>query len=887
MTAPAAIRVTGLEPGYVRQRAEALVRNGKERVLVIHAQPIWDGSPELRVADRTVRVRACVSQLAVLAEYDQLPDDEYLVVVTDRPRQDLGDAVLLRAWRRDIELPDLWGSVPALFGASGVARDLRRVGAWAPSALLGHVPTGGWPRSPGPEVPADHAIGNLIAHLLGLSLPETPDADLLFGALTEPRTRSAWLAVDPVLRRHLIDWSAERLGPEVAFALRVSERDSPVAPLAVGVVVGALWSETDGDPDQQQAVGRLIERHLAGRGPIRSEAVAIGRAARAAVSRRLAADPEVANNVLAQAEALLRDLGWAEGAARSALLPAGLTARLRALGSALTEGPVVSERALADVLAHALARPDSRELLTARMAVRLARWLETEETPADTFSSSLRQQVDDGAWVDRAVTQVWNGSDDGELAARYGELLGRVRVRRMERDRRAAVQLATQTSAPEQLDRAVPVEAMLAEVVRPWSSDGGVLLVVLDGMSTAVATEVAEGAAELGLAEWVPNGGRRMSAVAVLPSLTELSRASLFSGALVEGTGAAEKRGLAAAFPGAPLFHKDDLRAEAGAQLPDPVTAAIEDTPGRPVVGVVINTIDDTLHKQDPSSMRWTVDRLAPLGALLFAASAAGRTVILTADHGHVVEHDSQARSVGTRSPRWRPIDSGPAGDGEVRVAGSRVLAAGGEAVLLWREDIHYGARHPGYHGGASLAEVTVPVIVLQRAFTATGEQPAGAAGWQPAPPQAPEWWNEPARDSRHAAAAPQTRPTKRSTPPGDASQDTLFDVVERPVPATVGDLTDVVLASEAYAEQRARAGRRSLDDATVAAILRALLARGNRAHRDTLASAAGIPAAAIEPTLAAIKRLLNVDGYPVVEQDADLVTVKLDEALLSEQFGA
>ncbi len=115
-----------------------------------------------------------------------------------------------------------------------------------------------------------------------------------------------------------------------------------------------------------------------------------------------------------------------------------------------------------------------------------------------------------------------------------------------------------------------------------------------------------------------------------------------------------------------------------------------------------------------------------------------------------------------------------------------------------------------------------------------------------------------------------------------------MFEI-EAPVAGDVaspgGDLVDAVLASSAYAAQRARAGRRSADDATVAAVIRALLQRGNRAHRDTLASEVGIPATTLEPTLAAVKRLLNVDGYAVVEQDPDQVTLKLDEALLREQF--
>lgn len=881
--------VPGLEPGYVRQRAAALVREGgSHRILLLHAEPNWTGDPATDIDGHTVRIRGCVSHLAVLAEYEQLPDDEYLVVLTDRSTQDLGDAVLLRSWRRRVELPDLWAAVPALFGASECSRDLRRVGTWAANALLAHAPTTGWPRTRGLEVTAEHALGNLLAHLLGRSLPETPDAALVLTTLDDPAARRRWSNVDAALRSELADWAEERLGFDVAFALRVGAHSSPISPLAVGLAMDTIWAGPSGAVSNGLAAGRLIERHLERREVDGAQARVVAESSRAVVRRRLLTEPEAARNALAQAEALLGDLGWAEGAPTSDLLPAGLNARLRDLGAALEKGSSAAEAALARVTEHALAKPDASEINAARMAVRLVRWLETPEADPQTLADSLRGQVRDGGWVDRAVNALWSGAGDGQLAHHYALLLDRVKERRMARDRRAAEQLVAHAAAPYPVDGAVAVEHFLAEVVKPWAGHDGVLLVVLDGMTMAVATEIAEGAGELGLAEWVPADGSRISALAALPSLTELSRASLLSGALVQGAGPAEKRGLARRFPGAPLFHKDNLRAEAGAQLPPEVLAAIDDTQAKPVVAVVINAIDDTLHKQDVGVMEWDLDRLAPLRALMYAASGAGRTIILTADHGHVVERQSEDRP--GRAPRWRTPESGELREGELLFTGPRVLVDGG-AVLLWREDIHYGRRHPGYHGGAALAEITIPVIVLQRAFTATGAEPPGAPGWIPAAPQTPEWWNEPARAARPEppVSRPAPRPKTPRTP--DPTQDALFDVGE-PAPdeagssPTDGDLAAAVLASPTYAGQLQRAGRRRPADEVVAAVLRALLERGNRAHRETLAAEAHVPMHVLEPTLAAIKRILNVEGYPVIEDDVDRVTVKLDESLLRDQFG-
>jgi hypothetical protein len=119
------------------------------------------------------------------------------------------------------------------------------------------------------------------------------------------------------------------------------------------------------------------------------------------------------------------------------------------------------------------------------------------------------------------------------------------------------------------------------------------------------------------------------------------------------------------------------------------------------------------------------------------------------------------------------------------------------------------------------------------------------------------------------------------------ASQgDGLFEIDELPPrPAAPAGLVEAVLASATYAEQKRMAGRRALDDRIAEAVLRALVERGGRAHQDTVAAAAGIPIADVGQVFAAVRRLLNVDGYGVIELDTDGVTLRLDEHLLREQF--
>lgn len=96
--------------------------------------------------------------------------------------------------------------------------------------------------------------------------------------------------------------------------------------------------------------------------------------------------------------------------------------------------------------------------------------------------------------------------------------------------------------------------------------------------------------------------------------------------------------------------------------------------------------------------------------------------------------------------------------------------------------------------------------------------------------------------------------------------------------------LVRALLGSEVYSQRRRT--RADLPDERVAAMVTVLLDGGGRATMETLAARAGVPAHRIAGTVTALRRLLQVEGYPVIEVDADGHTVKLDEALLREQFG-
>ena len=899
-------------PALVAEHAKKLVADGGAHLLVLRAQPRWSGPDELAVGTHRVLVRTAVSQLAALSALADLRDSEFLILLSDRTDQELGDAVMLRAHRQRGESVNEWSTIPGLYDAQRLDPALARLGSWVPAALLGHQPPEGWPRAATGVVTADHALGNLLGVCLRLPLPVELDLVGLVAALDTAESRGAWQATSETLRDALQGWAVSSIGAAAGMALAAAR--GPISIVAIGLALDVLWPTASGEvvgPEQGPARGR-IESRIDARPVSPGTARTLADAARTQLLRLDLDHDSSVPAVLAQAEALLTDLGWSEGAERSTVLPAGLRARHRALAALLDQpdahGLAKSlpriEGALADVVHHDRAVPHEADVIAARMAVRLARWAAsiTDHGVPHELGAALHDYLTDGAWVDRAAAIVWNGSADDLVSAAYRGLLTTVRRLRDDRDQNGARLLAAATLRDEAPTGTVLIENALGEVVWPSAATTRPLVILLDGMSVPVAIELAEALSGDGWVERVPDAAGRFPLLAALPTLTRYSRTAFFTGELRDGTQDTENAAMRDRY-GAPLFHKNDLRSEGGEALAAPVRAAIDD-PTQRMVAVVLNTIDDALDKHDPGGTRWDLGTIQHLRALLAAAADTGRGVVLTSDHGHVVERGSEARPAPGSEARHRPVNSGPPAADEVLVRGRRVVT--GEAVLAWREDLRYASLRSGYHGGASLAEITVPFLVFGRAG-----QPA-AAGWRDAPPQAPVWWNETPR-----AVAPGTRRALRNGPEAgrvdlapslpvhltradDGPQGVLaFDVPEAPArhgarvggaegafaAAIVTSLVDRLTSSETYRHQRTRAGRHALADPQVAAALTTLLDCGGRVHRDTLASALDIPVTSFANVFAALGRLLNVDSYPVVALDADGVTVRLDEALLREQF--
>jgi hypothetical protein len=299
------------------------------------------------------------------------------------------------------------------------------------------------------------------------------------------------------------------------------------------------------------------------------------------------------------------------------------------------------------------------------------------------------------------------------------------------------------------------------------------------------------------------------------------------------------------------------------------------------VVGVIHNAVDAQLAGSDQIDLSWSAEGMRQVTALLRIARDAGRVVVVTGDHGHVVEAGTTLFPGGV-GDRWRTPSQ--LAEGEIALSGSRVIPpTGGNAVVAaWSERLRYAARHAGYHGGASPQEVLIPVAVF-----AAGAAPPG--WWEVSPPE-PAWWRGVTDET--PALVPMTMEQPNVAPAGrrkseESRQPELFAA------AQVAEIHDsacelpwlvALLSSNTYAAQRRLAARGAAADDQVRSLLAALAARGGRLSQASLAQALSMPVLRIGGIVNATRRILNVDQAQVLVIEGDEVV--LDQRLLRMQFG-
>jgi hypothetical protein len=917
-TAPARPQALRVTPAALEQRVASLLQRQPDRQgrpsarVLVRAEPVWDGEPTFKVGDRAVHVAACVSPLAVLEQitrHAQAGDGSVLVVLTDRDAGELGNGVLSQVLGHQVLTLEPWSLVLESFGAQRLDPRLA-FEPWAAEALVEALPPGGWPRLTGTVLSRDVALRHLAFRRLGLERlgigPDDLDAHILVQWSALPGAVGSFGLLRAEERQGLSAWLGEVVGQaaRVLFALIGAGHGEDA--LALGLVCAAVWSP-GARGATERAQGR-IDRYV-GQARLKDEDVRVfARVAEEVVVALLAEpadseaalDARTAQAALDRAEELLRQFAAEDAAQYSDLLRSGFEHRIGAVAANLhawLRGGAVAAKSLADAVArldqHRLRETYRERVERASMAQRLAQWLGAPVEPPASVGDGVSRQVAEWGWVDLALAHVWAGEDvNPELKAAYRALYGRVAEHRRSLDAAFAERLAVWTAAGSPPGRLLLVESVLERVVAPLVGAGKrpVLLLVLDGMSAAVAVELTEELRRQRWDEYDPLGGddperepRRASVVAALPTTTTVSRASLLSGALREGGQDEERQAFESRRlwhgHAARLFHADGVRGPAGEVLGEDLSRALSDP--RVLVAVVLNTIDDALDRgREGSRAGWRVADVGVLHALLDYARYHGRAVVITSDHGHVLERGGALRQApDLRSARHRAGD-GPVADGEVALAGSRVVAPGNRVVALWDPDARYASRRAGYHGGASLAEVTVPLL----AFLPLGA--AAPAGWRALADQHPAWWSALPRPSQPAPAerAPARRP-RRPVLPGQAALELPEAPAPSAPPAGGGLLVDELLASEMFAAQHGLTPRRVPVEKIRAAVT-ALLDAGGVLAVTALADRAGEQPARAGGFVTTLQRIFNVDNYPVLSVIDDGRTARLDTRLLREQFG-
>ena len=1026
-------------PGQLATQLHAALKKdaAADRIALVWSQPPDEPEAEYETQGLRFRVVYCPSELALREQLvGYRPNGTRLVLLTPLDDTCLGQDVLARLWRQHLLRLSPWRTLQDLLGVREVDPRLIRQ-AWLAEALLGCFDQYRDRIGATAVLDAEQAWRALTLALLGFDAPQNDIRSLLLWSLT-PGVQARFAAAPAPVREHLGDWLALGAPQYADLVLALFQAGQGDGLVAAGLVAQVLHDPALVEGQEVfLARGRFAERFLGGRKIPLKTLQDFGAEAGALVATLMATEMSIqAAAQVAAAEHTLAALDALDLAAVSDLLPAGLELRLTGLALAIQRAlpsrqaepvsgalksrqtdllggarPLPQDESLREALSavqrhlQALARPDRLE--RAAMAVRLAQWLLAEGPLAgDDARQTVQRFAAEGGFVDWARGRIWAGDENEALDRAYRAVTGRVAERREQANEVFGRQLAAVARGDALGPAVLPVEALLDAVLTPLARHKPLLLIVMDGMSRAVFEELAE---DLGRKQWIEYRQSDVtgpcSLLSVLPTLTRFSRTSLLAGALVAGGAADEKRlfaqhaGLKAIsstrFP--PLmFHKGDLSQAGGGGLAAPVREMVAGREHR-VLAVVINAVDDWLDAGSQVAVHWTLNQMSLLRQLLEAAREAGRALVITSDHGHVVDHDMQYRpseamaeweEAGTR---YRQQGANPAmgeyavagtryierggtpASGECEVTGARVLTAGGRIVLPWSEKIRYGGNKLGYHGGGSLQEVVIPLGVFLGAA-----DPEVPAGWRELAREYPDWWQlgaepRPVAEAEAKAnaeaeaglqgekrrgplamtpAARRARPDPRSlgdlfaTAPAEVTTSafsplspalpregggsvkgcvtttgttlrTTTVTAGNKAPATATDTTrgsasetasgisaanpsataakaaepppsdwvTDLLGSAVYAQQKVRCGRVPIGDEQLAALLRTLVRHGGQLAPTRLAQELNLPRARLGGFLAGVKRLLNLDGYPVLAADRDSGTVSLNSELLKTQF--
>ncbi|MCW8138556.1 MAG: BREX-2 system phosphatase PglZ, partial [Planctomycetota bacterium] len=550
------------------------------------------------------------------------------------------------------------------------------------------------------------------------------------------------------------------------------------------VVHGAVLSVADEHVAEGawEAVRPVVAKLGLGEKTARGQLVTLAEGALRALAaqRRVPKAAEVFREMLDAADTVARRALPAASLGTSELLRLGLQGRLATLASEASRGEAIAPDRVSRLrrhLAHTLLLPVV-ELVEAM--ARLARYLASPEPSSDEVATLVERYLRHGAWADVAAAQLQRRmAATSEFHAEAQQLLEAHRTRRDAANLRFAKLLAsdytrhlhTGVSTLHQLSR---------DYLRPALTEGGVFLVVLDGLSVAVSLELIRELAEdhtfpVGIPAQRAQAGM-YPCVAPLPTITSHARGALFLGEvpgdelIEESRWRAEReattdparlqRNKALGKAERMLFLKGDL-ADGGRRLLDVLAdKSVE------LVAAVFNAIDDQIgSKNTGARVSVHAAEIAGLKPAITKALESGRKVLLTADHGHTPFVSKDLRTGDGPAPRYVALEPGePVPQGFLEIPLQLLGPRGQRLAFAWKMGAYRGMPQAGFHGGASLEEVVVPLTWLVRDGTVPDE-PAWWLGQDvpPAPIAVEE--EQPVWRTEEPAPKPAARPTVVTMP--------------------------------------------------------------------------------------------------------------------------
>lgn len=865
--------------GAIRQRFP------EARAVGLQVQERWLG-PGTFDLDGVVQVIVqSDSELAIREALTRTPPQQ-LVLLTGITDRRLGEDVLARLARRRLFSISSKEILKELFKAKDIEPRLAG-NRWMAEALAEARPAEGYPPVPGGRLDSETAWDMLLRHCLGFRSGKPDLLDLINWA-RKPDSKPKFEALTPEAAMAVHEWLKRHAGNAAGLVLGALRASPGVSIPALALACQVVFRP---DPNSDLiAAGARLEPSFGDEHPSAKDAQLLGETAIKWLTRELeASSVALVRSDLDALDVLLRQLRIESHAGLSDASPLGLEQRLGQLGEALLAfanepGAArlkAAETTFAAVQRHLLAGAEPERIQRAEMAIRLCRWrLRSVGAPTSDFVGLVEEYRLDGSFVDWARRHLFHGDSHPQLTRAYRELLGPVDGAREEQNRRFGAALVEWTRCGG--NELFAVEDLIPQIVAPIAKKQRVLFLVLDGLSVAIHQELAAAVAQQGFLGALPDGnGKPPVAIAGLPTITEWSRRLLLVGREQAPTSVGEEVGFrnhpalsefntAATQP--ILFLKGSLSERDGIGLSEEVRRTIHEK--RPVVGVVINAIDDHLTKADQFNMGWNIERVPLLQQLLAAAAAADRVVVLTSDHGHVIEHNSETiRQEG--SDRYRSNQGTPEAR-ECVVAGDRVAPfASGGFIAPWSERVIYTSRKNGYHGGISPQEVIVPVSVLAQEKNLPKD-------WSAVARRLPDWWFS-------GPAVAQAKPATVVTPKPVAKEISGLPLFDPPVPPAANSVgaqwIEALVRSEVFKAQLSLAGRVAPSAEIIRKTLEAIDERGGSILLAALSSRTGVPEFRLPGILASLRRILNVEGYPVLSIDDNSGTVRLNRDLLNSQF--